>query len=141
MAVTALATATVLQSPITGHAVWPWSFAVAMNSRSSYATNLLSSLLDRNFWYVYAWLLPLGAWRLGWFSRQWVWASAATALCAFALNAFYQSQPGTVGRAIFSIAGPLLSVSVAVLLALGSGARTPVEKAGHNTAGLSAGIP
>ena len=121
MAIAALATVTVLQSVISGHVIWPWTFALSMNSRSNYAANLVASLLDRNFWYVYAWLLPLGVWRLRHLPSPWIWASAATALFAFALNAYYEGEPGTVGRAVFSIAGPLLSLSVAVLLASGSG--------------------
>lgn len=122
MGLAALITVTVLQSVISGQVIWPWAFASAMNSKSNYATNLVSSVLDRNFWYVYAWLLPLGVWHLGRLSRRWIWATAATVLCAFALNAYYEGQPGTVGRAMFSIAGPLLSLSVALLVAEKSGA-------------------
>lgn len=116
MAFVALSTVTVLQAVISGHLIWPWAFAWSMDSRSNYAANLVASLLDRNFWYVYAWLLPLGVWRLHRLPSAWVWASATTALSAFALNAYYEGQPGTVGRAVFSIAGPLLSLSVAILL-------------------------
>ena len=117
MGMAGLVTVTVLQSFISGQVIWPWAFASAMNSKSNYAANLMSSVLDRNFWYVFAWLLPLGVWRLGRLSPCWVWASATTVLSAFGLNAYYKGEPGTVGRAMFSIAGPLLSLSVAVLLA------------------------
>ena len=124
MALAGLATVTVLQSVMSGRLIWPWSFAAAMDSGSHYAANLVSSLLDRNFWYIFAWLLPLGVWRLRRLSPAWVWASVTTVLCAFALNAYYGGQPGTVGRAMFSIAGPLLSLSAALLLAGASGARS-----------------
>jgi len=132
MAVAGLATVTLLQSAISGQVIWPWAFASAMNSRADYAANLLSSLLDRNFWYVFAWLLPLGLWRLHRLPPPWVWASATTVLLAFALNAYYGGQPGTVGRAMFSIAGPLLSLSVVVLVtaAPASGSRSRHDRAG-----------
>jgi hypothetical protein len=35
---------------------------------------------------------------------------------ALLMNAYYGGPPGTVGRAMFSIGGPILSLSVAVLL-------------------------
>jgi hypothetical protein len=39
-----------------------------------------------------------------------------TSVTAFALDAYYGGGPGTIGRALFSIAGPLLCASVALLL-------------------------
>jgi hypothetical protein len=116
MAITALVTMTAVQSIATGHTVWPWEFAAAMNSRSNYAANFVRSLLDRNFWYIFGWLLPLGVWRLRCLPRAWVLASASAAFLALLMNAYYGGQPGTVGRAIFSIGGPILSLSVAILL-------------------------
>jgi len=76
----------------------------------------MMSLLDRNFWYIFGWLLPLGIWRLRCLPRTWVLASASAAFLALLMNAYYSGQPGTAGRAMFSVGGPILSLSVAVLL-------------------------
>src|ERR1035441_3822656 len=88
------------------------------NSRSNYALNLANGLSDRNFWYVFVWLLPLGVWRLNRLPRPWVIASGVTALLALGLGG-YANLLGTVSRPLFNIAGPILSLSVANLLASG----------------------
>jgi hypothetical protein len=116
LAVTGLATVTVFQSVVTGRPFWPWEFAATLDSGTSYlGRNLVSSLLDRNFWYVFGWLLPLGVWRLRRLPRAWVLASSSTVLLGLLLSAS-ASPIGTAGRVTFDIAGPVLSLSVAVLL-------------------------
>ncbi len=116
MALAALTTITVVQYVIAKNLVFPWTFAVSLNSHSNYLENLKDSLLDRNFWYVYVWLLPLGAMGLRKLPGAWVWAAGITTLVAAGLNAYYGGAPGTLGRAMFSIAGPLLSLGVAIVL-------------------------
>ena len=98
-----------------GHVVWPWEIASAMNLSYNYLFALLRCISDRSFWYIFAWLLPLGLWRLKFLPRPWVLASTCTALTVLALGA-YSDMGGTVGRPIFSILGPLLSLSTAMLL-------------------------
>jgi hypothetical protein len=71
---------------------------------------------DRNLWYIFFWLLPLSLLRLKRLPRNWRVATAVTSAVAFALDAYYGGYPGTIGRALFSIAGPLLCASVAILL-------------------------
>ena len=66
--------------------------------------------------YVFGWLLPLGAVRLGCLPRPWVVASGLTALVALVLGASVDAH-GNVARAIFDVAGPMLSLSVAMLIA------------------------
>lgn len=81
-------------------------------------------LTAREFWYTFIWLLPLGVWRLGRFNRRWVLAVAATFLLALLMGG-YNNAMGNTARAFFNIAGPLLSLSAAMLLAeLGGGAAT-----------------
>lgn len=116
MAFLELLALTLLQYFISRQLTWPWTFALSLNSHSNYATNLLRSLVDRNFWYIFLWLLPLGLARLGRFSRPWVWAAAAGSAVAFLLNSYYAGDPGTAGRAVFSTAGPLLSLSAGSFL-------------------------
>jgi hypothetical protein len=112
----------VLQSILAGHAVWPWSFVVSMNSPTGYAANLAHSLVDRSSWYILIWLVPLGLVRIKNFPRDWVAATAVASLSALTLNAYHSTVAGGgggIGRYIFNIAGPLLSLSVAACLAGG----------------------
>jgi uncharacterized membrane protein len=94
----------------------PMQFGMQLHQNTAYSRSLLDSLADRQLWYIFIWLLPLSIPRLNVFSRRWRWATAATAVTALAMNTWYGGAPGTLGRALFSIAGPLLSASVAVLL-------------------------
>ena len=107
---------TMLQWRITHVFRSPLRFGLDLHQNAAYGATLLSSVWDRNFWYIFAWLLPLSLIRLRRFPLNWRVATAMTSLTAFALNAYYGGGPGTVGRALFSIAGPLLSASVALLL-------------------------
>lgn len=100
---------------VLGHIVWPWEIAAQMNSQSNYLFNLWRCISDRGFWYIFIWLLPLGVWRLKQLPGPWVLASACTVALAFAFGAF-NNMEGTVGRPVFNIIGPLLSLSVALLL-------------------------
>lgn len=113
------ATVITLQSVISGRLVWPWGFAASLNSHTNYAANLFHSLTDRNSWYILIWLLPLGLVRVREFPREWVASAAAASICALALNAFHSTVGGGgggIGRYVFDIAGPLLSLSAAAWL-------------------------
>jgi hypothetical protein len=117
--VASLATVTILLSLSAGHAVWPWGFASGLGSGSSYARSAIACVTNRTFWYVFIWLLPLGLVRIRSLPRSWVLGCAAAAVVAIALSA-YHNQPqdaGAAARALFNIAGPMLSVSTALLLA------------------------
>jgi hypothetical protein len=103
----------------------PLQFGLDLHHNTAYGTQFLSSLFDRNLWYIFLWLLPLSAFRLSRFSRNWRVAVLATTITAFALDAYYGGEPGTVGRALFSIAGPLLTASAALLL---FGEKPPVAR-------------
>jgi len=89
--------------------------------RSSLASpaTAAAALKDHNFWYVFAWLLPLGLWRLKHLPREWAMASFITALVAMGFTAYHNDARNAgpaAARPIFSIAGPLLSFSVALLI-------------------------
>ncbi len=108
-----------LQSVISRHLVWPWDFASSLNSHGNYTANLFHSLADRSSWYILIWLLPLGLVRIREFPRQWVAAAAVASVCALGLNAFHGTVGGGgggIGRYVFDIAGPLLSLSAAAWL-------------------------
>ncbi len=105
----------------------PLRFGLELHHNSAYLSHFLSSFADRNFWYIFVWLLPLSLFRLKRFPLNWRVATAATCVTAFALDAYYGGEPGTIGRALFSIAGPLLSASVAILVFSGGKAEALSE--------------
>jgi hypothetical protein len=115
----ALGSMTGLQWGITHVYRSPLRFGLDLYQKSAYVTHFLSSFRDRNLWYTFFWLLPLALLRLRRFPLNWRVATAATGVTAFALDAYYGGAPGTIGRALFSIAGPLLCASVALLLFTG----------------------
>jgi hypothetical protein len=93
----------------------PWTMA-AWYQKGSYLDNIKGFLADRRFWYAFAWVLPLGVWRLNRLPRPWVMASLVTT--AFALfMAVLSHLGGNVNRAVFNVFGPILSVSAAIFLA------------------------
>lgn len=119
MTVAECATVFAVQSVITGQLAWLWIFAADLNSHANYAANLMHSLLDRSSWYILIWLLPLGLVRIRSFPREWFAAAAAAGVCALALNAYHSTVGGGgggIGRYVFDIAGPLLSLSAAACL-------------------------
>jgi len=77
---------------------------------------LVAAFADRNLWYIFLWLLPCAIPNVMRLPRAWRMATGATCTVAFALDAYYGGEPGTVGRALFSIVGPGLSLSCALLL-------------------------
>lgn len=112
----AIATLTVSHWRLTQSFESPLTFGLGLHHNSAYFSHFFHSILDRQLWYVFIWLLPLSMFRLRAFPQAWLFATAATGATALAMNTFYGGAPGTLGRALFSIAGPLLSASVALLL-------------------------
>jgi hypothetical protein len=112
----ALATLTLLQWGITGFFRSPLRFGLELHGHASLGQQLVLWLGDRNLWYTFVWLLPLGLVRLSTFPRAWRYATLATCLSAFALDAWYGAAPGTMARAQFTLAAPLLVTSAAWLL-------------------------
>jgi len=102
-----------------GYLLFPWTYAGMLKSSIASPATAAAALKDLNFWYVLAWLLPLGLCRLKHLPREWAMASFITALVAMGFTVYHNSARDAgpaVARPIFSIAGPLLSVSVALLL-------------------------
>jgi hypothetical protein len=111
-----LATMIMLQWSITGGFVSPLEFGRDLHRGDHYLSHFASSLLDRNLWYIFFWLLPTAIPNLKRLPKSWLAPVSATCLMAFVLDAYFGGAPGTVGRALFSIAGPVLSLSSALLL-------------------------
>ena len=111
-----LATITVLHWSVTGRVESPLAFAASLQGNHDYLRQFFSALLDRNSLYIFIWLLPLGIPRLKRFPESWLVPVAATSALVFILDAYYSGAPGTVGRALFTTAGPLLVLSSASFL-------------------------
>ncbi|MGO9892684.1 MAG: hypothetical protein ACLPX8_00520 [Bryobacteraceae bacterium] len=127
----ALAALSTLQFEITHVFRSPLRFGLELRGDTPYFAHFLASFRDRNLWYIFFWLLPLALFRLNRLPRDWRIATAATCIAAFALDAYYGGEPGTIGRALFSIAGPLLSASVALLLFTSDGNGMPARNSCH----------
>jgi len=128
LAVAGFATVVGTMSIVAGGMIWPWQFAAYMRADAGFLRGLLGCCLDHTFWYIFGWLLPLAALRLTRLPRPWVWGSALTFLLALFMGA-YNSALGNTSRALFNVAGPILSLSAAVFLVdLGAkGSDTKVE--------------
>ncbi|MFO1429594.1 MAG: hypothetical protein U1F76_05550 [Candidatus Competibacteraceae bacterium] len=73
-------------------------------------------LLDRSFFYWFAWLLPLGLLRLHDFPTSWIVASIF-GLVTIVLLSVWAAAPGiNMWRYVFNLTGGLLSLSAAVFL-------------------------
>lgn len=113
-----LSTVTALLSVSAGHVVRPWQFAAGLNSSHSHLQSAIACVTNRTSWYVFIWLLPLGLVKIRSLPRPWVLGCAAAAVVAIALSA-YHNQPedaAAAARALFNIAGPMLSLSAALAL-------------------------
>ena len=115
LAIVGLATVMAVHSAVAGQIRWPWNIAGQARSSGNFFVALGKCLTERSFWYVFGWLVPLGIWRLKHFPRAWLGAAVATSVLAIIFGA-YNNAGGTVGRATFNIIGPLLSLSVALLI-------------------------
>jgi len=111
-----LAAMIVLQWSITGSFASPLQFGLALHHPNNYLGHFASSLRDRNLWYIFLWLLPTAIPNLKRLPKSWFMPVGATCVMAFVLDAYFAGAPGTAGRALFSIAGPVLSLSSALFL-------------------------
>ena len=126
----ALSAVMVAQRIVLGVYQSPLHFGMELHQNRAYFSYLVWAVKDRNLWYIFFWLLPLSLFRLSHLPLTWRISTAATAVTAFALDAYYAGGTGTLGRALFTVTGPLLSASVAILLLTGvdsDRARAPIE--------------
>jgi hypothetical protein len=119
-----LAAIVLLHWSITGTYVSPLQFGLGLHRGDG--SHFAVSLHDRNLWYIFLWLLPTAIPNLKRFPKAWLISIGATCAAAFVLDAYFGGAPAAgsaCGRALFSIAGPLLSLSSAVFLLRISGSR------------------
>jgi hypothetical protein len=123
MLMVALVTIVALRSAFAGTMGSSGMF-VRTNATAGYS-GVAGVIFSRTFWYVFVWLLPLGLVRLKRLPRPWVLASSFSALTALALGV-YRDIGGNVARPMFDVLGPILSLSVAILLT-GSAVQTQAK--------------
>jgi hypothetical protein len=103
-----------LQWSITGMIVSPLQFGLGLRQAGGYS--FAASLYDRNLWYTFLWLLPTAIPNIKRVPKTWLIPMSATSAMAVALDAYFGPAPGTLGRELFSIAGPVLSLSSAIFM-------------------------
>ncbi len=112
-----LAAMIALQWSITGRYVSPQQFGLGLHRGGGAHFDV--SLHDRNLWYIFLWLLPTAIPNLKRLPKSWLIPIGATCATALVLDAYFGSAPAAGpawGRALFSIAGPVLSLSSALFL-------------------------
>jgi len=87
----------------------------------------LSVFISPTVWYVFVWLLPLGALRLNRLPRSWIVASCCSSAVVLILS-MYRDVGGNAARPLFNTLGPLLCLGAAIWLS---------ESGGHLQPGLS----
>jgi hypothetical protein len=128
LAAIGLGTVLGIRAAVVGQFRWPWQIAEQVIGRDSYFSAIRKFFTEGSFWYVLGWLLPLGLVRIKAFPKTWVLAALAASVVALVLGVEIDSG-GNVARALFNISGPLLSLSVAVLI---SGKSSSVQLATQN---------
>lgn len=101
---------------ISGRFVSPIAFGTSLHGNRDYWHHFVLSLWDRNLLYVFVWLLPTALPLLAKFPKSWLVPTGAAAAMVFVLDGYYGGAPGTVGRELFSVAGPVLCLSSARFL-------------------------
>jgi hypothetical protein len=122
-----------LQWWITGMFVSPLQFGFALQRGGG--QHFAVSLHDRNLWYIFLWLLPTAIPNLKRIPKSWIIPVGATCAAALVLDAYFGAVPeagSAWGRELFSIAGPVLSLSSAIFLLSISGARREVGVVGQS---------
>lgn len=115
MGITSAAAMMLVYRAASGHFLAPWGMVVFFSPSRHLVLNALKEFTDRQFWYAFVWLLPLGLVRLKRMPRPWTFASLTTSLFALGIGAWVHLG-GTVDRPLYSIVAPVLVVSAASLL-------------------------
>ena len=92
-----------------------YTSAMAAYTGVGFFHGLFRCLMAHELWFTFIWLLPLGLLGINKIDRRWLWAATATLILALLLGAYNNAQ-GNTSRALFNIAGSLLSLSAAALL-------------------------
>ena len=118
-----LATITLVRSALTGALLLPWEQVTDIR-RLPFAQALIGSVFNREMLYAFGWLLPLGLLRLRRLPAEWLIAGGASLLVALGMGVWF-GVTGNVSRPAFNAVGPLLSLSVAILIVEAGTVRAP----------------
>ena len=110
-----LATITVVRSSLTGAMLLPWE-QVTDFRRLGFAQALVGSVFNHEMLYAFGWLLPLGLFRLRRLPSEWLISATASLVVALSIGVWF-GVTGNASRPAFNAVGPVLSLSVAILLA------------------------
>ena len=118
MAVAGFTVAVALLSWNRGGLLWPWELAREMSAGEGgpSLSKFVRAVVNREMLYTFAWLVPLGAWRLRRLPRPWLAGVAVAAAAGLCISALDDSR-GNTARVMFLVVGPPLCLSAAALLA------------------------
>jgi hypothetical protein len=106
--------------------------AILSMTHASGTAGRLAIVSSPTVWYVFIWLLPLGIPRLTRLPRPWLFACFSTAVFVLVLG-IYRDIGGNVARPLFTVLGPLLSVSAANWLSHSAGLPSASDVAERET--------
>jgi len=109
-----IVTVTLVRRALTGETMLPWDLVTA-DRRVGLGQALGGTLFNREMLYTFGWLLPLGLFRLRRLPAEWVIASVASLVVALAIGIWF-GVVGNASRPAFNAIGPMLALSVAILL-------------------------
>jgi hypothetical protein len=116
MIIMGILSVTIIRTIIIGSIIWPWDII----SQEKGSVNILSAFLlnicHTSFWYNYLWLMPFGLVMLNYFPKKILYAYGIAAFSTLLLGAWNTSGAANISRILFNVIGPLLSLSVALLL-------------------------
>jgi hypothetical protein len=115
MGLVGMITVIAIQSLISGHLVLPWAIIASEKGSQNLLAGIISCLSNKNLWYIFIWLLPLGLVKLRYFPKPLVYASVGSATIALLLGGWNNSG-GNIGRPIFETFGPILTISLAYFI-------------------------
>jgi hypothetical protein len=101
-----------IQSLINGHLVLPWTTIGSFHRSDNFLYSILCCLADKNFWFVFIWLLPLGLIKLRHFPKPLLYACFGSTVMALILGGWTDAK-GNLSRPLFETIGPILTISLA----------------------------
>jgi uncharacterized membrane protein len=100
---------------LAGRSLWPWQIAANVHIQANFAQAFLKPFTAASFWCFFTWPLLFGVWKLRALPRPWLAAAAMGTLAALLMSAWKDSG-ANAARPIFNVVGPMLSLSVAILI-------------------------
>ena len=104
-----------LKSYALGDATMPWQYAASLESTYEFTFDRILVEL-RRFSYAFLWLLPLALFRIRKLPMPLLWSVFFAMLIIFSLGVWHGVSGAAMSRYIFSLAGPMLSISAALFL-------------------------